>query len=431
MSLLPLGRQNREMKTIYTGLIAFYSAIAGAASPFSAKARRWVRGRRGWRERLSSFSRGEGKVAWVHCASLGEFEQGRPVIEKIRRDHPDWKVVVTFFSPSGYEIRKDYRGADMVMYLPTDLPANVRFFLDHIKPDLALFVKYEFWYNYLSELKRRNIPTYLVSGIFRPDQYFFRWYGSFARGVFQVFNRIFLQDEQSGRLLESIGYHRYSVTGDTRFDRVSQIAAAAKDLPVIEKFRGKESLFVAGSSWDEDEEIIVRYINSNSGAMKWVIAPHEIDEAHLCRIEKRLTPESVRYSRYVEGAKSCRVMIIDNIGMLSSVYRYASIAAVGGGFGRGIHNILEPACWGIPVLFGPHHLKFREAVQLKERGGAVSFDNFETFTSVVEKYLSDPVALEAAGNASAIYISENKGSTDKVYKEIFENQNAENLFKKR
>jgi len=431
MSLLPLGRQNREMKTIYTGLIALYSAIAGAASPFSAKARRWVRGRRGWRERLSSFSRGEGKVAWVHCASLGEFEQGRPVIEKIRRDHPDWKVVVTFFSPSGYEIRKDYRGADMVMYLPTDLPANVRFFLDHIKPDLALFVKYEFWYNYLSELKRRNIPTYLVSGIFRPDQYFFRWYGSFARGVFQVFNRIFLQDEQSGRLLESIGYHHYSVTGDTRFDRVSQIAAAAKDLPVIEKFRGKESLFVAGSSWDEDEEIIVRYINSNSGAMKWVIAPHEIDEAHLCRIEKRLTPESVRYSRYVEGAKSCRVMIIDNIGMLSSVYRYASIAAVGGGFGRGIHNILEPACWGIPVLFGPHHLKFREAVQLKERGGAVSFDNFETFTSVVEKYLSDPVALEAAGNASAIYISENKGSTDKVYKEIFENQNAENLFKKR
>ena len=431
MSLLPLGRQNRDMKTIYTGLIALYSAIAGAASPFSVKARRWVRGRRGWRERLSSFSRGEGKVAWVHCASLGEFEQGRPVIEKIRRDHPDWKVVVTFFSPSGYEIRKDYRGADMVMYLPTDLPANVRFFLDHIKPDLALFVKYEFWYNYLSELKRRNIPTYLVSGIFRPDQYFFRWYGSFARGVFQVFNRIFLQDEQSGRLLESIGYHRYSVTGDTRFDRVSQIAAAAKDLPVIEKFRGKESLFVAGSSWDEDEEIIVRYINSNSGAMKWVIAPHEIDEAHLCRIEKRLTPESVRYSRYVEGAKSCRVMIIDNIGMLSSVYRYASIAAVGGGFGRGIHNILEPACWGIPVLFGPHHLKFREAVQLKERGGAVSFDNFETFTSVVEKYLSDPVALEAAGNASAIYISENKGSTDKVYKEIFENQNAENLFKKR
>ncbi|HOE24608.1 MAG TPA: glycosyltransferase N-terminal domain-containing protein [Bacteroidales bacterium] len=418
------------MKTFYTGLIALYSVMARAAIPFSAKARRWVRGRRGWRERLSSFSRGEGKVAWVHCASLGEFEQGRPVIEKIRRERPDWKMVVTFFSPSGYEVRKDYTGADMVMYLPTDLPANVRFFLDHLRPDLVLFVKYEFWYNYLGELKRRNIPTCLVSGIFRPDQYFFRWYGRPARGMFSVFNRMFLQDEQSGRLLESIGYHNYSVTGDTRFDRVSQIAAAAKELPVIEKFRGGESLFVAGSSWDEDEDIIARYINANSGTMKWIIAPHEIDESHLCRIEKRLAPKSVRYSRYDDEAGDCRVMIIDNIGMLSSVYRYASIAAVGGGFGRGIHNILEPACWGIPVLFGPNHLKFREAVQLKERGGAVSFNNFETFATIVEKYLSDPAAIEAAGNASAAYIAENKGSTDKVYKEIFEGQTAENLLKK-
>jgi len=418
------------MKTIYTGLIALYSVIAGAVSPFNAKARRWVRGRRRWRKRLSSFSRGEGKVAWVHCASLGEFEQGRPVIEKIRRERHDWKVVLTFFSPSGYEVRKDYTGADLVMYLPTDLPSNVRFFLDHIRPDLVLFVKYEFWYNYLGELKRRNIPTCLVSGIFRPDQYFFRWYGRPARGMFSVFNRIFLQDEKSGRLLESIGYHNYSVTGDTRFDRVSQIAAAAKELPVIEKFRGTESLFVAGSSWDEDEDIIARYINANSGKMKWIIAPHEIDETHLCRIEKRLAPGVVRYSRYNNEARDSRIMIIDNIGMLSSVYRYASIAAVGGGFGRGIHNILEPACWGIPVLFGPNHLKFREAVQLKERGGAVSFNNFETFASIVEKYLSDPAAIKAAGNASAAYIAENKGSTDKIYKEIFENQNAENSLKK-
>lgn len=431
MSLLPLGRQNREMKTIYTVLIALYSAIAGVASLFSVKARRWVRGRRGWRDRLRSFSRGEGKVAWVHCASLGEFEQGRPVIEKIRTEYPDWKVVITFFSPSGYEVRKDYKGADFIMYLPADLPVNVRFFLNHIKPDLALFVKYEFWYNYLNELKKRNVPTYLVSGIFRPDQYFFRWYGRFARGVFQVFNRIFVQDEQSGRLLDSIGYNCYRVTGDTRFDRVSQIAAAAKDLPVIEEFRGGEALFVAGSSWDEDEEIIVRYINSNSGAMKWVIAPHEIDEAHLGRLEKRLAPEAVRYSRYCKKDSNCRVMIIDNIGMLSSVYRYAAVAAVGGGFGRGIHNILEPACWGIPVLFGPNHMKFREAVHLIERGGAVSFDSFETFSSMVEKYLSDPLALKAAGEACASYIIENKGSTNKVFNEIFNNQGDENLLKKR
>ncbi len=419
------------MKIIYTGLIALYSAIAGVTSIFSNKARRWVRGRRGWRGRLSSFNRGEGKVAWVHCASLGEFEQGRPVIEKIKSEHPEWKVVITFFSPSGYEVRKDYKGADTVMYLPTDMPANVRFFLDHIRPDLALFIKYEFWYNYLNELKKRNIPTYLVSGIFRPDHYFFRWYGRFARGVFLVFNRIFLQDEQSGRLLESIGYHHYRVTGDTRFDRVGQIAAEAKDLPVIEKFRGGESLFVAGSSWDEDEEIIARYINENSGAMKWIIAPHEIDEAHLGRIEKRLVPGTIRYSRFGENNSDCRVMIIDNIGMLSSVYRYASIAAVGGGFGRGIHNILEPACWGIPVLFGPNHIRFREAIQLIERGGAVSFTDFETFSAAVEKYLADPAALTAAGKACASYISENKGSTDEVYNEIFANQGTENLLKKR
>jgi len=419
------------MKILYTCLIALYSAIAGVASLFSIKARRWVRGRRGWRERLRSFSRGEGKAVWVHCASLGEFEQGRPVIEKIRKEHPDWKVVITFFSPSGYEVRKDYSGADLVMYLPVDLPGNVDFFLDRVRPDLALIVKYEFWYNYLDELKRRNIPTYLVSGIFRPDHYFFRWYGRFARGVFSVFNRIFVQDEQSGRLLQSIGYGRYLVTGDTRFDRVSQIAAAARDLPVIEQFRGNEPLFVAGSSWDDDEDIIIRYINARSGAMKWVIAPHEIDEAHLGRIEKRLGPGTIRYSRYSEKDSECRVMIIDNIGMLSSVYRYASMAAVGGGFGRGIHNILEPACWGIPVLFGPNHGRFREAIHLIDRGGATSFNDFETFSAAVEKYLSDPDALKAAGKACASYISENKGSTDKVYNEIFDNQDADNLLKKR
>lgn len=426
-----MGRQNQKMKTIYTGLIVLYSFIAGVASLFNGKARKWVKGRQGWREQIRSFSRGEGKVLWVHCASLGEFEQGRPVIERIRKEQPGWKVVLTFFSPSGYEVRKDYSGADLVMYLPSDIPVNVSYFLDIISPDIVLIIKYEFWYNYLSELKRRKIPTYLVSGIFRPDQYFFRWYGRFARGVFPVFSSIFVQDEQSGRLLESIGYERYSVTGDTRFDRVSRIAEAARDLPAIERFCGNERLFVAGSSWDEDEDIIIRYINENPGSLKWVIAPHEIDEAHLRRIEKKIAPGTVRYSRYGEENREARVMIIDNIGMLSSVYRYASIAAVGGGFGRGIHNILEPACWGIPVLFGPNHTKFREAGHLIGRGGAVSFTGFETFSAVVEKYLSDPAALEAAGAACNSYISENKGATDKVYNEIFENQNGNNLLKKR
>ena len=431
MSLLPLGRQNGGMNTIYTILIALYGLLAALASPFSVKARRWVRGRRGWRKKLKSFSKGEERVVWLHCASLGEFEQGRPLIEKIRSEQEGWKVVVTFFSPSGYDVRKDYRGADVVMYLPEDLPGNVRYLLGRIQPDLVLIVKYEFWYNYLSELKRRNISTYLVSGIFRPGQYFFRWYGRFAAKMLSVFTRIFVQDEQSGRLLDGIGYHSWTVTGDTRFDRVSQIAAAARNLPVIEQFRGSERLFVAGSSWEEDEDIIIRYINENASAMKWIIAPHEIDEGHLERIEAKITSGTVRYSRYGGKDDSGRVMIIDNIGMLSSVYRYASVAAVGGGFGRGIHNILEPACWGIPVLFGPNHQRFREAIQLIERGGAASFSDFETFSKIVEKYIRDNEALESAGRVSASYIAENKGATGKVYDEIFNNQPDENLLKNR
>ncbi|MBE0666903.1 MAG: 3-deoxy-D-manno-octulosonic acid transferase [Bacteroidales bacterium] len=407
------------MKTIYTLLILIYSMGANITALFSLKARQWVRGRRGWKEKVSSFDRKESKVLWMHCASLGEFEQGRPVIEKIRKEQSGWKVVLTFFSPSGYEVRKDYQGADMVMYLPSDVPVNARYFLEMVKPDLVLIVKYEFWYNYLSALKRRNIPTYLVSGIFRPTQYFFRWYGRIAREMFSVFTHIFVQDEPSGRLLESIGYSSYTVTGDTRFDRVSQIAGAARDLPTIASFRGSERLFVAGSSWEADEDIIIRYINANPGAMRWIIAPHEIDEAHLQRIERKIAAGFIRYSSFDGEDKGSRVMIIDNIGMLSSVYRYASIAAVGGGFGKGIHNILEPACWGIPVLFGPNHGKFREAGELTERGGAVSFDSFDTFSAVVDKYLADSAVLIAAGAACSSYISENKGATDRVYNEIF------------
>lgn len=404
--------------------------MAGVGSLFSGKARKWVKGRQGWRGRLKSFSKDGKKVVWMHCASLGEFEQGRPVIEKIRREQPEWKVVLTFFSPSGYEVRKDYRGADVIMYLPSDIPFNVRSFLDRLEPDLVLIVKYEFWYNYLNALRRRKIPTYLVSGIFRPTQYFFRWYGRFAGEILSVFTHIFVQDEQSGRLLRGIGFERYTVTGDTRFDRVSQIAAASKDLPAIEKFRGSEKLFVAGSSWEADEDIIIRYINENPGAMKWIIAPHEVDEAHIRQIERKIAAGSVRYSSFDPTDDTGRVMIIDNIGMLSSVYRYASMAAIGGGFGKGIHNILEPACWGIPVLFGPNHGKFREAGDLEARGGALSYDSFETFSSAVNKYLADNAALTAAGNACASYITENKGATDRVYEELFMKELTDNLLKK-
>ncbi len=407
------------MKSGYTLLIHFYSLCVNIAALFSPKARQWVRGRRGWKQKVRSFDRQTNKVLWIHCASLGEFEQGRPLIEKIVHERPGWKIVLTFFSPSGYEVRKEYDRADLVMYLPADTPANARYFLDIIRPDIALIVKYEFWYNYLSQLKSRKIPTYLVSGIFRPSQYFFRWYGAFATSMFSVFTHVFVQDPDSKALLGSIGYTDCTVTGDTRFDRVSQIAAAAMDLPLIKKFRGDGQLFVAGSSWDSDEEIIAGYINSHPDTMRWIFAPHVISEAHINRIEKRLQVPWSRYSTYSEKDSESRVLIIDNIGMLSSVYRYATIASVGGGFGKGIHNILEAACWGIPVLFGPNYNNFREAVRLIELGGASVFNDFNTFSAIVDKYLADGHALSGAGKVSATYVIENKGATDKVFDLIF------------
>lgn len=407
------------MKSVYTLLIAVYGMLAAITSVFSVKARKWVSGRRGWRSMITGFNKGEDRVLWIHCASLGEFEQGRPLIEEIKNNRPGWKVVLTFFSPSGYEVRKDYRYADLVMYLPSDLPLNVRYFLDHVDPDLVMIVKYEFWYNYLTELRRRKIPTYLVSGIFRPSQYFFRWYGWFTRNMFSVFSHIFLQDAESGKLLEGIGFRDYTVAGDTRFDRVSQIAGSAGELPEIEAFRAGERLFVAGSTWDDDEDIITRYINSRPEIMKWIIVPHEIGPQHLARIEEKLTVPSVRYSTLSERSGSERVLIIDNIGMLSSVYRYASLAAVGGGFGKGIHNILEAACWGVPVLFGPNHLKFREATDLIRAGGAFSFTGFGEFSTTVDNILGDDALYKKAGTVCKAYIAENTGATESVLSFIF------------
>ncbi|HUW92614.1 MAG TPA: glycosyltransferase N-terminal domain-containing protein [Bacteroidales bacterium] len=407
------------MKTIYTILILFYSLVVNIAALFSHKARQWVRGRRGWKERVNLFDRQDSNVLWIHCASLGEFEQGRPLIEKIVSEKKKWKIVLTFFSPSGYEVRKGYGNADLIMYLPADTPANANYFLDRIRPDKVLIVKYEFWFNYLNQLNNRKIPTYLVSGIFRPSQYFFKWYGVYATRMFSVFTHIFVQDADSKALLGTIGYTDCTVTGDTRFDRVSQIAAAARDLPLIVKFRGEGPLFVAGSSWDRDEEIITRYINSHPGVLRWIFAPHVISEAHLSRIEKRLQVPSIRYSLYRDDDIESSVLIIDNIGMLSSVYRYASLASVGGGFGKGIHNILEAACWGIPVLFGPNYGNFREAVRLIELGGAAVFNDFNTFSAIVDKYLSDGRALSRAGIVCKSYVTENEGATENVFDRIF------------
>jgi 3-deoxy-D-manno-octulosonic-acid transferase len=406
------------MKAIYTLIIIIYTGLIHIFSLFNKKASLWVKGRKNWSKLLKERIGSGDKTIWVHCASLGEFEQGRPLIEKIKEKRPEYKILLTFFSPSGYEIRKSWPLADYICYLPADTPANASLFVNIARPSMALFIKYEFWNNYLSILYKKRIPFYLVSGIFRPEQYFFKWYGKFFRTILKKFTHIFVQDSRSVDLLTEIGITNVSHTGDTRFDRVNQIAGAAKALPVIERFKGSEKIFMAGSSWRPDEEIIAGYVNSFPDRMKWILAPHEIDKNNIERLEKLFKVKVVKYSESVEDSADARVMIIDNIGILSSAYRYAAIAEVGGGFGQGIHNILEPACWGIPVLFGPNHIKFREAADLISANGAFCFKDHHEFAEIVDKLLEDKKMYEAASKSVSDYIKNNTGATEKIFEMV-------------
>jgi 3-deoxy-D-manno-octulosonic-acid transferase len=385
---------------------------------FNSKARLWVDGTKGWEDKISRMIKHGDRTIWIHCASLGEFEQGRPVIEEIKKVQPEMKIVLTFFSPSGFEIRKNYDKADCIVYLPADTPSNARKFVELVNPEFAILVKYEFWNNYISELYRNRIPLYLISGIFRPGQHFFRWYGSFFRNILKKFELFFVQDKASSDLLAGIGITNVLVTGDTRFDRVIQIASSAKEIPQIHQFRGKEKMFIAGSSWKQDEEIIAMYINENPLKMKWVFAPHEIHRENIDRLEKLFKVRTVRFSDFNSGDTDARVLILDNIGMLSSAYKYSSIAAIGGGFGKGIHNILEAACWGVPVMFGPNHEKFREAVELIKENGAMTFDSYNTFKDIIDKWLSDEPFYLKSANAASSYVANNKGATSKIIEEI-------------
>ncbi|HEX2922043.1 MAG TPA: glycosyltransferase N-terminal domain-containing protein [Bacteroidales bacterium] len=405
------------MRILYNLGIHLYSLFALIASPFSTRAKLWVEGRRNWKENIGKNIGADDKVVWVHCASLGEFEQGRPIIEEIKQRKPGIKIVLSFFSPSGYEIRKNYQFADCVTYLPADTKRNTSDFVDLVHPVAAIFIKYEFWENYITAIYKRNIPLYLVSGIFRPDQHFFKWYGSFFREMLRKFTFIFVQDSGSETLLNSIGINAVLKTGDTRFDRVVQIAKASRDIEKLDSFAGTEKVFLTGSSWSPDEEIISRYINDHPHRMKWIFAPHEIDNANIERLEKMFKTKVVRFSQY-EGTSDARVMIIDNIGMLSSAYSYAKIAAVGGGFGKGIHNVLEPACWGIPVLFGPRHEKFREATELIKEKGAFTFNSFEIFSFILDKLLDDETFYLESANAASQYINNNIGATEKIMSKL-------------
>ena len=371
----------------------------------------------------------EGKVEsdaryiWFHCASLGEFEQGRPLIEKIRADYKQYKIVLTFFSPSGYEIRENYDGADIVMYLPVDTPANAQKFLDIIKPEKVFFIKYEYWHSFISEINRRGIPLFMVSAVFHKDGIFFRkdLRGRWFRRILMKFDHIFVQDENSLQLLGSAGITECTVSGDTRIDRVAVIARNAKDIPAIERFKDRFPLIIAGSTWKPDEELLSQYIN-NSSNIKIIFAPHEVSDSNIQRLQQMIKTPSVRFSRVNDiEISDFKILIIDSIGLLSSLYKYGSIAYIGGGFGAGIHNILEPAVFGLPVIFGPNHHKFKEATDLKLLKGAWPVNNFRELERVLTMFLNEPSKLSASSEICKNYVSKNIGATRIIIKKVFNN----------
>lgn len=436
--------------------IAIYIYLIGVAigSLFNKKIKKMWRGEREAVDLLKEKVDPTAKYVWFHAASLGEFEQGRPLIEQLRATHPEYKILLTFFSPSGYEVRKNYEGADIVCYLPLDTIRNARRFLRAVHPVMAFFIKYEFWYNYLHILRHRGVPVYSVSSIFRPGQVFFKWYGRNYAKVLHCITHFFVQNEVSLQLLKGIGIDEATVVGDTRFDRVLQIKEQSKELPIVEAFKGingkgdacKEELsedackgalsedackkdlsengckgckvFVAGSSWQPDEDIFIRFFNDHPD-WKLIIAPHVIGEDHLAYILDKLQMKAVRYTQATEqSAAEARCLIIDCFGLLSTIYRYGEIAYVGGGFGVGIHNVPEAAVWGVPVLFGPNNKRFQEAQDLLACKGSFEVTDYDSFNTIISRLISDDKFRHQCGEASANYVKSRSGATDIIMKSV-------------
>lgn len=436
--------------------IAIYIYLIGVAigNLFNKKIKKMWRGEREAVDLLKEKVDPTAKYVWFHAASLGEFEQGRPLIEQLRATHPEYKILLTFFSPSGYEVRKNYEGADIVCYLPLDTIRNARRFLRAVHPVMAFFIKYEFWYNYLHILRHRGVPVYSVSSIFRPGQVFFKWYGRNYAKVLHCITHFFVQNEVSLQLLKGIGIDEATVVGDTRFDRVLQIKEQAKELPIVEAFKGingkgdackddlsenackgdlsedacKDNLsengckgckvFVAGSSWQPDEDIFIRFFNDHPD-WKLIIAPHVIGEDHLAYILDKLQMKAVRYTQATEqSAAEARCLIIDCFGLLSTIYRYGEIAYVGGGFGVGIHNVPEAAVWGVPVLFGPNNKRFQEAQDLLACKGSFEVTDYDSFNTIISRLISDDKFRHQCGEASANYVKSRSGATDIIIKSV-------------
>lgn len=413
----------------YNIFLLLFKAGVYLSLPFNKKAKKWLQGRRNIFEKLEAAIPADAKVIWMHCASLGEFEQGRPVIEQLRAQHPSCRILLTFFSPSGYEVRKDYAGADWVFYLPMDGPRNARRFLEIVHPELVIFVKYEFWYYYLKKIKYRNIPLLLISALFRKDMSFFQWYGGLQRKILSRFDHLFVQNESSKKLVEEIGLgHICSVSGDTRFDRVIEIADNFQPIAAIENFIGNSKVIVAGSTWPEDEEVLQKALAGleNTG-LKLIIAPHVITEKHLSDIEK-LFPHSTRFSqlntpgsRLLAHDPELPTLIVDNIGMLSRLYKYAWATCIGGGMKpSGIHNVLEAAVYGKIVFFGPYYKKYSEAIGLVQSGGGISFTNETELAQALQSLLMDKNKYEERSASSGKFVQSHKGATQKILNYIQE-----------
>ncbi|MFP4557197.1 MAG: 3-deoxy-D-manno-octulosonic acid transferase [Bacteroidales bacterium] len=407
------------MAFIYSIVIKIFYLLILLFSTFNSKAKQWIEGRKNWHSKLKNSINSEDTIAWFHCASLGEFEQGRTLMEAYSNKNPNHKILITFFSPSGYRVRKDYKGADYVFYLPLDTRRNAKRFITIVKPKTAFFIKYEFWFHFLNELKRQDIPTYLVSAIFRPSQIFFKWYGGWNRRMLSCFTRIFLQDSKSKQLLAGIGYTNTTVAGDTRFDRVFATAKSVNEIPLIKEFCGDSTIIVAGSTWPKDEKLLIQYINTTKSPVKLIIAPHEISSQHVNNICSAIEHQVVRYTNPDENElKESKVLVLNTIGMLASAYQYGHIAYVGGGFGAGIHNTLEPATFGIPVIFGPNYKKFKEACELIDTGAGFTIDTMDQLNDTFSILLSSKGILKEKGDKAREYINQNIGATSRIINNI-------------
>lgn len=404
----------------YSIFIRLYAFAAELAAPFSKKAYWWFTGRKDWRNKLQKvFSADRGKVVWFHCASLGEFEQGLPLMRRFKEENPDIFLLVTFFSPSGYEIRRNVPIADHVCYLPVDTKRNARDFLKIAHPEMAVFVKYDFWYHYLDALKTREIPTFFISSIFRPEQYFFKFYGSWTRKYLRNVAGFFVQNETSKRLLESIGVKNVVVSGDTRFDRTLSLAENPQPLPLIEKFKGAAFLVVGGSSWQPEEEILHALSQENHENLKIIIAPHDVSEGHIQYLEEQFEGQCLLYSKANEkNITKYNVLIINSIGLLSRIYLYADMALIGGAFGSGLHNILEALTYGVPVFFGPKTKKFPEAQQAIDAGCGCQIHNADDFLKRIHCFLEEPEALRALQEKSKTFIKERIGATEIIFERL-------------